>query len=207
MGPFRKDISGDSIIVQVFQTIAQAIDVVAQTGMDKDENIDVGDLWALYFWTIKPFEDNPEALNPYLYSLLKNCPGSPISFENNTKSYQSPSELIFPIHPPDYELYVKVSMEINDLLESKYLGISPELVDSQMQECGIQMERIIKAHMPTHYTISTPAVIFTLTLALRSILKDTHGINFATIKRVREKGFFYISMMATSWHFKTASQK
>jgi len=207
MGLFRKDISGDLVTVQVFQTIAQAIDVVAQTGMDKEENFSVGDLWALYFWTIKPFEDNPQALDPTLYRLLKHTPGSPFSFANNTKSYQSPSKLIFPIHPDDYDLYVKVSMEIKDLLESKYLGIPPALVDSQMEECGIQMERIIKAHMPTHYTISTPAVIFTLTLALRSILKDTHRINSATIKRVRKKGFFYISMMATSWHFKTDVQK
>jgi hypothetical protein len=206
MGLFRKDISGDSVTVQVFQTIAQAIDVVAQTGMDKNENFDVGDLWALYFWTIKPFEDNPQALNPYLYTLLKNSPGSPFSIENNSKSYQSPSKLIFPIHPDDYDLYVKVSMEIKDLLESKYLRISPALVDSQMEECGIQMERIIKAHLPTLYTISTPAVIFSLTLALRSILKDTHRINSATVERVRKKGFFYISMMATSWHFKADGQ-
>ena len=206
MGLFKKDISGDSVIVQVFQTIAQAIDVVAQSGMDKEENFNVGDLWALYFWTIKPFEDNPQSLGPTAYRLLKYTPGSPFSFENNTKSYQSPSKLIFPIHPDDYELYVKVSMEIKDMLESKYLGISPSLVDSQMEECGIQMERIIKAHLPTLYTISTPAVIFSLTLALRSILKDTNGINSATIERVRKKGFFYISIMATSWHFKTDGQ-
>lgn len=206
MGLFRKDISGDSVTVQVFQTIAQAIDVVAQTGMDNEENFNVGDLWALYFWTIKPFEDNPQALNPYLYTLLKNSPGSPFAFQNNTKSYQSPSKLIFPIHPDDYDLYVKVSMEIKDLLESKYLRIPPALVDSQMEDCGIQMERIIKAHLPTLYTISTPAVIFSLTLALRSILKDTHRINSATIKRVRKKAFFYISMMVTSWHFKTDGQ-
>ena len=206
MGLFRKDISGDSVTVQVFQTIAQAIDVVAQTGMDNEENFNVGDLWALYFWTIKPFEDNPQALNPYLYTLLKNSPGSPFAFQNNTKSYQSPSKLIFPIHPDDYDLDVKVSMEIKDLLESKYLRIPPALVDSQMEDCGIQMERIIKAHLPTLYTISTPAVIFSLTLALRSILKDTHRINSATIKRVRKKAFFYISMMVTSWHFKTDGQ-
>ena len=206
MGLFRKDISGDLVTVQVFQTIAQAIDVVAQTGMDKEENFSVGDLWALYFWTIKPFEDNPQSLNPYLYTHLKNSPGSPFAFQNNTKSYQSPSKLIFPIHPDDYDLYVKVSMEIKDLLESKYLRISPSLVDSQMAECGIQMERIIKAHLPTLYRNSTPAVIFSLTLALRSILKDTHRINSASIKRVRKKGFFYISLMATSWHFQTDGQ-
>ncbi len=202
MGLFRKDISDDSVTVQVFQTIAQAIDVGAQTGMYKEVNFNVGDLWALYFWTIKPFEDNPQALNPYLYTHLKNSPGSPFAFQNNTKSYQSPSKLIFPIHPDDYDLYLKVSMEIKDFLESKYLGIPPSLVDSQMEECGIQMERIIKANLPTLYTISTPAVIFSLTLALRSILKDTHRINSATINRIRKKGFLYISLMATSWHFK-----
>ncbi len=45
MGLFKKEISDDSVIVQTFQTIAQSIDVAAQTGMAKDTGLDVGDLW------------------------------------------------------------------------------------------------------------------------------------------------------------------
>lgn len=206
MGLFRKDISRDSVIVQVFQTIAQAIDVVAQVGMDREANFYVEDLWALYFWTIKPFENNPKALNPDLYDILKHTPGSPFSFENNAKSYQSPSKLIFPIHPDDYDLYMKVSMEIKDLLESRYLEITLTDDNSWTMECATQIEKIIKLHLPTLYTSSTQAIIFTLTLALRSILKDTHRINSATVNRLRKKGFFYISLMAASWNFKTEGQ-
>ena len=206
MGLFKKDISGDSVIVQVFQTIAQAIDVAAQTGMDKEANIDIGDLWALYFWNIKPFENNPQALDPYLYTLLKNSPGMPFSSGTNTKSYQSPSKLVFPIHPDDYELCAKVSMEIKDFLEEKYLGITLTDDNSWTEECGIQMDKIIKKYLPTLYTSSSQVVIIILTMALRSILKDTNRINSATVNRLRKKGFFFISLMVTSWHFKTEGQ-
>ena len=206
MGLFKKDISGDTVIVQTFQTIAQAIDVAAQTGMAEDAGIDIGDLWALYFWTIKPFEGNPDALNPNYYRILKYTPGSPFAFSNNTTTFESPSQLIFPVHPDDYEHYVKVSMELKDLLENKYLDIRNLDDSTWMQECGTQVDKIIKANFPTLYTNSVQAVIFVLTLALRSILKDTHRINSATVTRLRKKGFFYISLMATSWQFKTVGQ-
>jgi hypothetical protein len=206
MGLFKKEISDDSVIVQTFQTIAQAIDVAAQTGMAEDAGIDIGDLWALYFWTIKPFEDNPDALNPNYYRILKYTPGSPLAFSNNTKTFESPSQLIFPVHPDDYEHYIKVSMELKDILENKYLDIRNLDDSSWMQECGTQVNKIIKANFPTLYSNSVQAVIFVLTLALRSILKDTHRINSATVTQLRKKGFFYISLMATSWQFKTAGQ-
>jgi hypothetical protein len=206
MGLFKKDISGDTVIVQTFQTIAQAIDVAAQTGMAEDAGIDIGDLWALYFWTIKTFEDNPDALNPNYYRILKYTPGSPIAFSKNTKTFESPSQLIFPVHPDDYELYVKASMEIKDLLESQYLDIRNLDDKGWMQECGFQIDKIVKSNFPTLYTNSTQAVIFILTLALRSILKDTHRINSTTVTRLRKKGFFYISLMVTSWHFKVEGQ-
>jgi hypothetical protein len=206
VGLFKKEISDDSVIVQTFQTIAQSIDVAAQTGMAEDTGLDVGDLWALYFWTIKPFEANPDALSPDYYKILKYTPGSPFAFSNNTRTFESPSKFIFPVHPDDYEHYVKVSMEIRDLLESKYLNVK-NLDDSTfMQECGNQIEKIIKANFESLYTNSIQTVIFVLTLALRSILKDTHRINAPTVTRLRKKGFLYISLMATSWQFKTAGQ-
>jgi hypothetical protein len=204
MGLFKKDISGESVIVQAFQNIAQAIDVAAQTGADKKANIEIGDIWALYFWIIKPFEKKPERLNPDLYDLLKYTPGSPFAFANNTKTYQSPSQVFFTIHPDDYELYVKASMEIKDLLETRYLDIATITNDGAwMQECGTLMDRVIKKHLPTLHNDSTEGIIFILALALRSILKDTKGINSKTVERLRKFGILHISMMVTSWHFKS----
>jgi len=49
MGLFKTKISDESVTMQTFQTIAQAIDVTAQTGMDKELGIKIGDLWALIF--------------------------------------------------------------------------------------------------------------------------------------------------------------
>jgi hypothetical protein len=97
-------------------------------------------------------------------------------------------------------------MELKDLLENKYLDIRNLDDSTWMQECGTQVDKIIKANFPTLYTNSVQAVIFVLTLALRSILKDTHPINSVTVTRLRKKGFFYISLMATSWQFKTVGQ-
>ena len=208
MGIFKKDISGESVLVQTFQTIAQAIDVAAQLGIDKETGIEIGDVWALYFWTIKPFENNADQLNPHLYSLLKHSPGSP-SLEaqaNKTQTHKNPTKVIFPIHPDDYELYLKVAMEIKEFLESNYLQIKEVDNGHWMQQCGNQIEEIIKKNLPSLYTKSTQTVIFILTLALRSILKDVNEINSATISRLRKSGFFHISIMATSWQFKTEGQ-
>lgn len=208
MGIFKKDISDESVLVQTFQTIAQSIDVAAQLGIDKETAIDIGDVWALYFWTIKPFENNAEQLNPHLYSLLKHAPGSP-SLEaqaNKTQTHKNPSKVIFPVHPDDYELYLKVAMEIKDFLESNYLQIKGVDDGNWMQRCGTRIEEIIKKNLPSLYSKSTQTVIFILTLALRSILKDTNKLNSATISRLRKSGFFHISMMVTSWQFKTEGQ-
>jgi len=208
MGIFKKDISDESVLVQTFQTIAQAIDVAAQLGVDKETGIEIGDVWALYFWTIKPFENNPERLNPYLYDLLKHSPGSP-SLEaavNKTQTHKNPSKVIFPIHPDDYELYLKTAMEIKEFLESDYLQIKGVDDGHWMQQCGEQIEEIIKKNLPSLYTKSTQTVVFILILALRSILKDTSKLNATTISRLRKSGFFHISTMATSWQFKTEGQ-
>lgn len=208
MGIFKKDISDESVLVQTFQTIAQSIDVAAQLGIDKETGINIGDVWALYFWTIKPFENNAEKLNPHLYLLLKHSPGSP-SLEaqtNKTQTHKNPSSVIFPIHPDDYELYLKTAIEIKQSLENNFLNIKQVNDDNWMQECGNQIEKIIKKNLPSLYTKSTQVIVFILTLALRSILKDTNKINSDTVSRLRKSGFFHISMMATSWHFKTEGQ-
>jgi len=205
MGIFKKSFSDESILCRTFQTIAQAIDVAAQTGLDVETDIEIGDVWALYFWTLKPFENEPEKLNPYLYQSLIYSPGDPFSKNYNTKSYQSPSQVIFPKHPDDYDLYLRVSMEIKELLEGKYLT-QAAIEDSKWKECGTLIEGVIKKHLPTVYTNSTPVIIFILTLALRSIFKDTNRLNNSTIRRMREDGIFWISLMVTSWHFKAEGQ-
>ena len=201
MGIFKQSFSDEFIFCNTFQVIAQAIDVAAQTGLDVETDIEIGDVWALYFWTLKPFENEPEKLNPNFYKVLKYSPGDPFSRNSNTKSYQSPSQVIFPKHPDDYDLYLRVSMEIKELLESQYLT-QAAIEDSNWQECGTLIEGVIKKHLPTVYTNSTPVIIFILTLALRSIFKDTNSLNNSTIRRMRKSGIFWISLMITSWHFK-----
>jgi len=205
MGIFKKSFSDESILCRTFQTIAQAIDVAAQTGLDVETGIKIEDVWALYFWTLKPFENKPDEINPYLYSDLIHSPGDPFSKNTNTKSYLSPSRAIFPKHPDDYDLYLRVSMEIKELLEGQYL-IQAAIEDSKWKECGTLIEGVIKKHLPTVYTNSTPVIIFILTLALRSIFKDTNRLNNSTIRRMREDGIFWISLMVTSWHFKAEGQ-
>ena len=98
-------------------------------------------------------------------------------------------------------------MEIKDLLETRYLGIATITNDSAwMQECGTLMNGVIKQHLPTLRNDSTEGIIFILALALRSILKDIKGINSKTVERLRKFGILHISMMVTSWHFKTEGQ-
>jgi hypothetical protein len=202
MGLFKTKISDESVTMQTFQTIAQAIDVTAQIGMDKELGIKIGDLWALYFWTIKAqFENKPERLQPHLYQLLLYSPGS-WSSTSNTDTFQSPSQAIFPIDPDDYASFVTTTAEMKELLEEKYLKISTFNDRSWTDECVSLIDGVVREHLPTRYTNSSRDVMFVFSLALRSILKDTKSISTGTIKRLRQSGFFWIASMATHWHFK-----
>jgi hypothetical protein len=202
MGLFKTKITDESVTMQTFQTIAQAIDVTAQTGMDKELGIKIGDLWALYFWTIKAqFENKPERLHPHFYELLLYSPGS-WSSTSNTDTYQSPSQAIFPIDPDDYASFVTTTAEMKELLEEKYLKISTFNDRSWTDECVSLIDGVVREHLPTRYTNSSRDVMFVFSLALRSILKDTKSISTGTIKRLRQSGFFWIASMATHWHFK-----
>lgn len=202
MGLFKTKISDESVTMQTFQTIAQAIDVTAQIGMDKELGIKIGDLWALYFWTIKAqFENKPERLHPHFYELLLYSPGS-WSSTSNTDTYQSPSQAIFPIDPDDYASFVTTTAEMKELLEEKYLKISTFNDRSWTDECVSLIDGVVREHLPTRYTNSSRDVMFVFSLALRSILKDTKSISTGTIKRLRQSGFFWIASMATHWHFK-----
>jgi hypothetical protein len=202
MGLFKTKISDESVTMQTFQTIAQAIDVTAQIGMDKELGIKIGDLWALYFWTIKAqFENKPERLQPHLYQLLLYSPGS-WSSTSNTDTFQSPSQAIFPIDPDDYASFVTTTAEMKELLEGKYLKISTFNDRSWTDECVSLLDGVVREHLPTRYTNSSRDVMFVFSLALRSILKDTKSISTGTIKRLRQSGFFWIASMATHWHFK-----
>ncbi len=202
MGFFKKEISDESIIMQTFQIIGQAIDVTAQTGMDKDYGIKIGDLWALYFWTIKAqFENKPKNLHPDLYKLLLYSPGS-WSKTNNTDTHKSPSQAVFPIHPNDYESFIITTVEIKEALERKYLKISTLDDSSWTDECVGLMDGVIQEHLPTRYTDETRYLMCVFCLALRSILKDTKSISAGTIKRLRLSGFFWVASMVTHWHFK-----
>ena len=202
MGLFKTKISDESVTMQTFQTIAQAIDVTAQIGMDKELGIKIGDLWALYFWTIKAqFENKPERLQPHLYQLLLYSPGS-WSSTSNTDTFQSPSQAIFPIDPDDYASFVTTTAEMKELLEGKYLKISTFNDRSWTDECVSLIDGVVREHLPTRYTNSSRDVMFVFSLALRSILKDTKSISTGTIKRLRQSGFFWIASMATHWHFK-----
>ena len=202
MGLFRKNVTGESVIMQTFQIIGQAIDVTAQIGMDKDFDIEIGDLWALYFWIIKAeFEDAPEKLNPHLFSLLLHSPGSWSSTEN-TKTHEYPSQVIFPIDSDDYALFVIACAEMNKLLKEKYLKIRAFDDRSWTDECVSLMDGVIRRCLPARYTNSTINIMFIFSLALRSILKDNKSLTAATIYRLRESGFFWIATMVTLWHFK-----
>lgn len=202
MGLFKTKITDESVTMQTFQIIAQAIDVTAQTGMDKDLGIKIGDLWALYFWTIKAqFENKPERLNPHLYQLLLYSPGS-WSSTSNTDTYQSPSQAIFPMHPDDYASFVTATAEMKELLEGKYLKISTFNDRSWTDDCISLMDGVVREHLPTRYTNSSRDVMLVFSLALRSILKDTKSISAGTIKRLRQSGFFWVASMTTHWHFK-----
>lgn len=205
MGIFKESITDEDILLKTFQVIAQSIDVAVQTGLDVKTNLEIGEVWALYFWTLKPFENQPEKISPNHYKTLIHTPGDLISRVNNTKSFEQPAKVIFPTHKDDYEVYLKVNLEIKVWLES-HLLTKPTIDDRNWQEIAGTVEEIVKRNLPTLYTKSSFSVIFILLIALRSIFKDTNRLDKKTIEKLRKSGIFWVSLMICTWHFKLDAQ-
>ena len=151
MGIFKESFTDEDMLLKTFQVIAQSIDVAVQTGLDMKTNLEIGEVWALYFWTLKPFENQPEKIRPNHYKTLIHTPGDPISRVNNTRSFEQPAQVIFPIHKDDYELYLKVNLEIKVWLESHLLS-KTTIDDRNWQEIAGNVEEIVKRNLPNLYT-------------------------------------------------------
>ena len=75
-----------------------------------------------------------------------------------------------------------------------------------MDECRRLIGEVLMRNFPSIYNDSTAAIVFILTLALRSILKETYKLNNSTIQRLRNAGFFHVATMVTSWNFKISGK-
>ena len=104
MGIFKSRWNDETYLITSFQMIAVAIDVSAHTQIAKAMNVEVADLWALYFWTIAPLE-NSQKVSPELFQLLKYVPGNPMQ-PNLTETHKFPSSASFLVKPENYPEHV-----------------------------------------------------------------------------------------------------
>ena len=198
---FKDDIPVGQEYFYTFQTIAQTINAVENTAF-KDEEIEIGDVWALYFWCLEAWKTN---LDPDLYDLLKYSPGGPFT----AKSFQSPSQATFAMDPG---LSLQIVLLIREQLMEKYLETSSIDDNIFILECMNLIFDVIKAtpYQDTNsgfppITNSTEPIIFMFSMALRTILKDTQGKSPESARRLRNNGILAIAGMVTMWHFKTES--
>jgi len=180
--------------------IAVAIDVSAHAQIAKAMNIEVSDLWALYFWTIAPLE-NSQKVSPELFQLLKFVPGNPMR-PNLTKTHKFPSSATFLVKPENYPEHVSSISELTAGLKDRYLTKDRVVDETFAQELTNDVTGILQKTMPDRVSSSTQAIAYIAALALRSILKESNSLNRQDKEKVRSSGIFWISIMIVSWHFK-----
>lgn len=201
MGTLKSSWSDEACLMTSFQMIAVAIDVSAHAQIAQAMNIDVGDLWALYFRTIAPLE-NSEKLSPELFKLLKHAPGNPMR-PNLTETHKFPSSATFLVRPENYPEHVSSISELTAGLRDKYMTKDRVVDETFAQELTNDVTGILKRTMPERVTSSTQAIAYIAALALRSILKESNSLNRQDKEKVRSSGIFWISMMLVHWHFKS----
>lgn len=201
MGLFNRGLTEEAPVVMSFQMIAVAIDVSAYTNIESTIDIQIADLWALYFWVLAPLENGKSKLPPELYKVLKWTPGNPMN-PNLTNSHETPSNASFVIHPDHYQMHIETVSELTGTLRDVYLNV-PVVNDSNfMSEFASVAIQILNRTMPERVSRSTQGVLAMGALALRSALKESNSLSAADKSKVRSAIIFWISMMLATWHFK-----
>lgn len=200
MGIFNSRWNDETCLMTSFQMIAVAIDVSAHAQIAKAMNIEVGDLWALYFWTIAPLE-NSQKVSPELFQLLKHVPGNPMR-PNLTETHKFPSSATFLVKPENYPEHVSSISELTAGLKDRYLKRDPIVDETFAQELTNDVTGILQKTMPDRVSSSTQAIAYIAALALRSILKESNSLSRQDKEKVRSSGIFWISIMIVNWHFK-----
>ena len=200
MGIFQSRWNDETYLMTSFQMIAAAIDVSAHTQIAKVLNVEVADLWALYFWTIAPFEKS-QKVSPELFQLLKYAPGNPMQ-PNLTETHKFPSSATFIVKPENYPEHVSSVSELTAGLKDKYMTKDKVVDETFAQELTNDVAGILQRTVPDRVSSSTQAIANIAALALRSILKESNPLSRHNKKKVRSSGIFWISMLIVSWHFK-----
>jgi len=200
MGIFNSRWNDETCLMTSFQMIAVAIDVSAHAQIAKAMNIEVGDLWALYFWTIAPLE-NSQKVSPELFQLLKYVPGNPMR-PNLTETHKFPSSATFLVKPENYPEHVSSISELTAGLKDRYLTKDRVVDETFAQEFTNDVTSILQRTMPNRVSPSTQSIAYIAALALRSILKESISLSRADKEKVRSSGIFWISMLIATWHFK-----
>ena len=200
MGIFKSRWSEETSLVTSFQMIAVAIDVSAHAKISNALNIEVGDLWALYFSTIEPLK-NSEIISQNMFKLLKYAPGNPMK-PNLTETHKSPSSATFRVNKEDLPIHAASISELSAHLKSKYMQAHHVVDDIFAKEFSHEVIHVLRTTMPDRVSSTTTSVAYIFALALRSILKESESLRRTERDSVRNSGIFWISMMIIKWHFK-----
>jgi len=200
VGLFRDKWDEETSIVATFQFIAVAIDVSEYSGANRTLGVDVGDLWALYFWLLAPLESGEKRINENYLKLLKHKPGNPMQ-PNLTQSHQFPSAATFP-SGDDFRSHIDAIAELVPTLKNSDTNLKQVNDATFLQECGGLIEGCLKNSLKDRVSNTTTAIVCVATLALRSVLKESGSLKTADRVRMREAAIFWVSMMIVTWHFK-----
>lgn len=196
MGIFSKELDSSQVLWSTFTTISQAIKVGEDVGMYRDAGIESAEFWALYLWALAPFENKPNDLDPYALANLRHS-------NTTLETIQEAQNYVFTKSPADYEEATLAMMEVKSALEAKFLTLNTMHNEVFTQDCMYSMTANYQSHFPETYSKETAALIYILTLALRSILIDTMKVNNAEKAQKRKSGFFWISLMLVDWNYKS----
>ena len=179
-------------IYAVFTSIAQSISTGSEIKLFKEVGVDEKLYWALYLQTLAPFHARPEEINSEALKFLESmCPYQIDQLPDTALSIGQENEKTF----------TESIKLVKGLMSKKFLGTKIIDDDVFLEDCGLGLEDFVKNVYPENYDKETKALIFVLSTATRSILKDSLTFKDTEQSERRDIGFFWIAMMLISWMF------
>jgi len=181
------------ILYWTFMTISQSIDASSKSGLFEELRVDEKEIWALYLQTLTPFYTNDNDMDiTVLQLLIATCP-----YASELKKYN----FSLNVEAKDEKIYTDCIKLVKGKLNKEFSNIKVINDETFLQECGSALEDFVNRVYPDKFDSETRALIFTLSLAVRSMIKDT--INLGTSERTqrRDTGFFWVAMILIAKFF------
>lgn len=183
----------------IFSTISQSIDAGSKSGLFRDLKVDEKEIWALYLQTLTPFYANDDEMDGKTLKLLTTmCP-----YESELTGY----DFSLDVNKENEKIFTDSIKMVKGLLNKEFSDTKALNDETFLQECGSALEDFVNQIYPDKFDSKARALIFILSLAVRSMIKDTINSEASDRTQRRDSGFFWVAMMLVAKLFFVYSGK